>query len=173
MGPDEIGARLRALDPHCREVSLSGGNPALHDCTDLLAHLHGAGYRCHVETQGSRPAAWLAAADSVTVSPKPPSSAMDTDWDRLDQTIRIAAQPDLKIVIFGEPDYAYSQDVHRRYPELPLTLQVGNHVGTDDNCSLLAKLRWLANMVLADPTMQGVAVLPQLHVLLWGNQRGV
>jgi hypothetical protein len=38
---------------------------------------------------------------------------------------------------------------------------------------LLAKLDWLGQKVLADEAMQSAIVLPQLHVLLYGNRRGV
>lgn len=173
MTAEEICGRLRSLDPSCREVTISGGNPALHDCGALVALLGQEGYLRHVETQGSRPSPWLRAVDSVTISPKPPSSGMDTDWGLLRQTVAVSARPDLKVVVFDQNDYDYAQEVHRRHPGLPFTLQVGNNVGTDDTAALLERLRWMAERALSDPGMQGARVLPQMHVLLWGNKRGV
>lgn len=172
MEPAEIAAALQGLDP-CPAVTLSGGNPALHDCGPLLAALHGCGYRVHVETQGSRAPAWLSAADSVTVSPKAPSSGMAPDWDGLSATLAVASAPDLKVVVFDEADLAYARLVAERHPHVPLTLQVGNRVGADDEGSLLRRLRWLSDRVIHDPGLTAVRVLPQLHVLLWGNRRGV
>jgi 7-carboxy-7-deazaguanine synthase len=61
-------------------------------------------------------------------------------------------------------------------------LQVGNPVpshaaggappGEANLDDLLQRFRWLAGKVIADRWF-GVKVLPQLHVLAWGNKRGV
>ncbi len=164
--------RLRALDAACRRVTLTGGNPALHDCGDLVAGLHGGGYAVHVETQGSRAPAWLGACDSVTVSPKPPSSGMPPDWDGLGRTLRAAADPDLKVVVFDAADLDFAVEVRARHPAVPLTLQPGNRVGADGRDDLLRRLGWLAEQALRRPELGDVRVLPQMHVLLWGNRRG-
>lgn len=173
LDPEGVLGRLRALDAATRRVTVSGGNPALHDGGELCDTLHRARYAVHVETQGSRAAPWLARADSVTVSPKGPSSGMAPDWGGLAATLGVAADPDLKIVVFDEGDIAYAKEVHRRHPEPPLTLQVGNRVGADTKDTLLGKLSRLADLALQDPELADVRVLPQLHVLLWGNKRGV
>jgi 7-carboxy-7-deazaguanine synthase len=56
---------------------------------------------------------------------------------------------------------------------VPLTLQLGNRVGEDTTATLLERLDALADRALSDPRLGDVRVLPQLHVLLWGNRRGV
>jgi len=173
LTPEQILSRLQALDAHCRELTITGGNPALYDCGPLVRLLGDAGYRRHVETQGSVPAPWLALVDSVAISPKPPSSGMATDWERLRQTVSLARSPELKVVVFDRVDYEYARLVHERFPDLPLTLQVGNLPQRDDAAALLQRLRQISAWVLDDQGMQGVRVLPQLHVLLWGNRRGV
>ena len=173
LTPQQIGERLSNLDATCRRVTLSGGNPALHDCTFLVETLHVAGYWVHVETQGSRAPGWLAAVDAVTISPKGPSSGMAPDWPGLAATLAAAANPDLKIVVFDEMDLHYAKEVLARHPDIPLTVQVGNRVGEDGRESLIQRLGWVAERVLRDPAFTDVAVLPQLHVLLWGNRRGV
>ncbi|HLY32545.1 MAG TPA: 7-carboxy-7-deazaguanine synthase QueE [Ktedonobacterales bacterium] len=169
---DAICARLRTLSPHTPWVTLSGGNPAIHDLSALVERLHADGRKIAVETQGTVFREWLRACEVVTVSPKPPSSGMPTDYARLD---RYAALPNanLKVVVFDEADYAYARDIHLRYPDVPFYAQVGNRVGQDDTAALLAKLDWLGQLALADPAMGSVVVLPQLHVLLYGNRRGV
>lgn len=168
----EIVARLQALDAPARWVTLSGGNPALHDLSALVELLHHAGLRIAVETQGSVFREWLRDCDVVTVSPKPPSSTMSTDFAKLD---RFAALPNanLKVVVFDDADYEYARAIHQRYPQMPFYVQVGNVMGEDDTASLLKKLDWLGQRVLHDPAMQAAVVLPQLHVLLYGNRRGV
>ncbi len=173
LTPRETLQRLRDLGPTCRSVTISGGNPTLQDCDPLVDALHAADYHVHVETQGSRAPGWLGRVDAVTVSPKGPSSGMPPDWDALEATLRAAADPDLKIVVFSDADFLFAREVHRRHPAVPCTLQAGNRVGRDRRGRLLARLRWLAGRALADPDMADVRVLPQLHVLLWGNRRGV
>ncbi len=173
LGPEEILQRLMRLDATCRRVTLSGGNPALHDCADLVDTLHAATYRVHVETQGSRAPDWLGRVDAVTVSPKGPSSGMPPDWEGLRATLAVSRDPDLKIVVFDDNDLTYAKKVHEKHPGIPLTLQVGNRVGQDTREDLLGRLDWLAHQVLADASLEDVRVLPQLHVLLWGNRRGV
>ena len=169
----EIMARLHALDPTPHRLTLSGGNPALQDCGPLVAAAHAAGVRVHVETQGSRAPAWLGDVDSVTISPKGPSSGMRPDWDGLAATLRVSPDPELKVVVFDDGDYAFAEEVRRRHPEVPLTLQLGNRVGSDDTAALLERQRQLTERILRDRGWGDVRVLPQLHVLLWGNRRGV
>lgn len=172
MTAAQIRDRLRELDATVPWVTLSGGNPAMHDLTDLVALLHADGRKIAVETQGTVFREWLRACEVVTVSPKPPSSGMETNLAQLD---RFAALPNanLKVVVFDDADLAYARDIHRRYPGVPFYLQVGNSVGADDRDALLAKLDWLGQRALADPALQDAVVLPQLHVLLYGNRRGV
>ncbi len=173
LAPAAIVARLEAAAGGCRRVTLSGGNPALHDLAPLVEQLKARGWRTHMETQGSLAPAWLAEIDSATFSPKPPSSGMRTDWAVLAQALALCRDPDLKVVVFDEDDYAYAVDVHGRFPEVPLTLQVGNRVGEDTAATLLERLNRLADRALGDSRLGDVRVLPQMHVLIWGNRRGV
>jgi 7-carboxy-7-deazaguanine synthase len=172
MMPTEIVERLDALNPHTLWVTLSGGNPVLHDLTALVRALHERERKIAVETQGTVYREWLADCEVVTVSPKPPSSGMDTNFTQLDRFMRLPSA-NLKIVVFDDADFAYARGVHQRYPAVPLYLQVGNTVGQDDTAALLAKLDWLGHKTLADATLRMAVVLPQLHVLLYGNRRGV
>lgn len=169
---DAIAARLDALSRHTPWVTLSGGNPAIHDLGALVARLHADRRKIAVETQGTVYRPWLADCEVVTVSPKPPSSGMTTDYARLD---RFAAldQANLKIVVFDETDYQYARAIHLRYPTAPLSLQVGNAVGADTTEALLRKLDWLAQRAMRDEAMSDALVLPQLHTLMYGNRRGV
>lgn len=172
MTPAEIVADLRRRNPATPWVTLSGGNPVLHELGPLVAALQAAGYRAAVETQGSLYRPWLADCDLVTVSPKPPSSGMHPDLDRL---ARFLGLPGLnfKVVVFDEADFAFARAMHRRYPDVPCYLQVGNVVGQDSTAALLAKLDWLARCAMGDPAMADAVILPQLHVLMYGNRRGV
>ncbi|MFP3380827.1 7-carboxy-7-deazaguanine synthase QueE, partial [Bacillus sp. SIMBA_069] len=83
-------------------------------------------------TQGSRWQDWFLDIDELTISPKPPSSKMNTDFTVLDQIISNLANRNpenhvsLKVVVFNEEDYQYAKNVHGRYPDIPFYLQVGN-----------------------------------------------
>lgn len=158
-------------------VTLSGGNPATQPLGGLIKMGRENGYRFALETQGSVAQDWFADLDVLTLSPKPPSSAMKTDWDILDECVQAAGNGPaiaLKIVIFDEIDYAYAQNVAARYPQLPLYLQPGNpqSTGAADMQELNARLQWLAEKVANDNWFDA-HVLPQLHVMIWGNKRGV
>ena len=163
-------------------VSLSGGNPAIQPLEDLIDMGHNRGYRFALETQGSRARSWFADLDMLVLSPKPPSSGMETDWDMLSACIEAANGADtvLKMVVFDEADYLYAQDVASRFPQIPVYLQPGNHTppppgddsATVDQAGLDARMRWLVDRVAGDGWFSA-RVLPQLHVMLWGNKRGV
>ena len=65
------------------------------------------------------------------------------------------------------------------YVSLPVYLQPGNQTppgSQDDNAfidtdGVLQRMGWLVDRVMADRWL-AAHVLPQLHVLLWGNKRG-
>ena len=78
----------------------------------------------------------------------------------------------MKIVIFDDVDYRYAQDAAERYPHLPLYLQPGNDIEKTSMDALTARMRWLVDKVKDDQWFSAT-VLPQLHVMLWGNMRGV
>lgn len=97
---------------------------------------------------------------------------METDLAMLDRFVGLPAA-NLKVVIFDDTDFAFARSIHGRFPDVPFYLQVGNDVGEDGTEALLRKLDWLSRRTLADPKMGEAVVLPQLHVLLYGNRRGV
>ena len=66
---DAIVARLVELDRHTsRMVVVTGGEPTLQWDAPLADALHTAGFRVHMETNGTRP---VTGVDWLTVSPKP------------------------------------------------------------------------------------------------------
>ena len=159
-------------------ITISGGNPAIQQLEEFLVLGKAKGHTFSMETQGSVSKDWFGLLDQLTLSPKPPSSGEATDWTKLDKCIAVAdkVETSLKVVVFDRADYAYARDVAKRYPNLPLFLSIGND-DTDpkapvDKEALHAKMRELIDWVNAD-SWYNVTILPQLHVLLWGNQLGV
>ncbi len=166
-------------------VTLSGGNPAIQPLEDLLDLGHSHGYTFAIETQGSVARPWFARLDHLTLSPKPPSSKQVTRWERLDRCIDYATKGQsgkgvnvcLKIVIFDEADFVYARYVAERYPAIPIYLQAGNHTPPQqaqelDITGIMRRMDWLIGRVIEEK-WYAATVLPQLHVLLWGNKRGV
>lgn len=179
MEASHVWARVQELSGNRPlMVSLSGGNPAIQNLKPLIDLGKAGGYRFALETQGSIAQDWFKHLDVLTLSPKPPSSGMVTDWDRLDDCINRAGKETntvLKFVVFDDKDYAYARSTSARYPDLPVYLQPGNNSlpPADVNVTdLLSRTRRLAEKALNDPWAEAI-ILPQLHVLLWGNQRGV
>lgn len=172
MTAREIVEKVQELSTTTPWVTLSGGNPALFDLDELVVALGQSGYRIAVETQGTMWKDWLLKCEVITTSPKPPSSGMVTDWNKLRRFYQ-AINSTVKIVIFDDKDLDYAEDVVRRFPGWDLFLQVGNTVGEDDLNSLVKKLEWLVTETMKRPILSHAVVLPQLHVLMWGNNRGV
>jgi 7-carboxy-7-deazaguanine synthase len=186
MTAEEIWARLKELGgKRFSHVTISGGNPALLTSLDeLISLLHNKNIQVALETQGSRWQPWFVKIDQLTLSPKPPSSGMKTDFEVLDKilnNLREAGREkhvSLKIVVFDDKDFEFAKSVHLRYSEIPFYLQVGNHDLDNGNRQeladkLLQKYEWLINKVIQSEQLQQVKVLPQLHTLVWGNKRGV
>jgi 7-carboxy-7-deazaguanine synthase len=79
-------------------VVITGGEPLMHDLTELTSELHKASLRTHVETSGSSPlsGSW----DWITLSPK-------KFKEPLPETISRASE--LKIVVFNKSDFAWAE----------------------------------------------------------------
>ncbi|WP_134683718.1 7-carboxy-7-deazaguanine synthase QueE [Brevibacillus migulae] len=184
MTAEEIVAELyRTGGETFSHVTVSGGNPALlAHLGELIALLHERGMTVALETQGSRWQEWFLQIDDLTLSPKPPSSTMVTNWGVLDDIVERLSRHErnfsLKVVIFDERDLDYAKQVRRRYPQAAFFLQAGNDDLTEaDPRALLDRLMnrylWLVDTVMASAELKDVRVLPQLHAWLWGNKRGV
>lgn len=186
MEADEIWAKLEALGGDGFSfVTISGGNPALlKNLSELIQILKAKDIKIGLETQGSKWQDWFNEIDELTISPKPPSSGMETDFNSLDTIIEkltsdsLTHHVSLKVVVFDDKDYQYAKDMHLRYPNVPFFLQTGNDdISNIENQQLVAKLlekyEWLINKVMMDHQLKDVRVLPQLHTYIWGNKRGV
>lgn len=181
MTTDDIMAIIvkLGLSGSTRWVTLSGGNPALLDLTELVERLRATMYRTAVETQGSVYRPWLGEVDCLTISPKPPSAGQQDRqqgalfWDTLDTIVTCNINSNLKIVVADEADFQFAVKVRREWPKVPMTVQPCNRVGEYAPEQQLEKYRWLAERTLQEFTMSEVLVLPQLHALAYGDRRGV
>ena len=180
MTSEEVWAEVKHLSGDTPlVVSLSGGNPAIQDFSDLITLGKAENYRFACETQGSVAREWFSDLDTLVLSPKPPSSGETVDWALFEDCISAAKNcPNvvMKIVIFDDVDYAWAKEAASRFSDLPLYLQPGNSqvdpetpVAPED---VTDRLLWLVEKATADKWYRP-RMLPQLHVLLWGNKRGV
>lgn len=176
MGTEEVFAEIQRLSPDPILVTLSGGNPAIQPLGDLITMGQRAGYTFCMETQGSVTRQWMYYLDALTISPKPPSSRMPTDWARLDKCVTINRRVSLKVVVADEEDYQYARSIGLRYKFVPLYLQPCNlTVGEEkpfDLAGLLKTYTWLVDRAAQDH-WNTVTILPQLHTIVWGNKRSV
>lgn len=161
----------------CQNVTISGGNPALHDLTELMKMLRNDGYFVNVETQGTIWRDWLNRADTVTVSPKPPSAGSKLNHDKLDNVLSqlSTGRTVLKVVVQVDnpADYEFARTIFLFYGKFIKQKYLSVLTDPlDDNQNVMQNWRTLAEMVVNDPEMYDVHVLPQLHVLLYGHGRG-
>lgn len=178
----EISDELARLEGGPDLVVLSGGNPALHELGGMVELLRDRGYEVAVETQGTRWKAWLADVDCLVVSPKGPSSGMDSPEARvqlagfLGRATNAGVATSLKVVVFDEGDLAYARWIATEFSSQDLYLSVGTDLGLDDRESVervLDRLNWLSEAVARDRVLRRVRVGVQQHVLTWGTRRGV
>lgn len=178
----------------CSTVTLTGGNPCIHNLTGLVRQLRQAKFTICVETQGTVRPSWLSEVHLITLSPKPPSSGNLTTMnsDALEEIYVLREDLPLgvefKVVVYDEQDYVYAKTLYLRYPQAPLTLQIGDPrlrkgrkgkpergEREEEAVETMYSLEGLIDRVMQDKTWSGadVRVLPQLHKLIWGNRRGV
>ena len=79
-------------------VVITGGEPLMHDCSELTTQLHNANFKTHIETSGAYPLSgeW----DWICISPKkfkPPVSDI------------LQFANELKIVIFNKSDFDWAE----------------------------------------------------------------
>jgi len=184
MSVDDVFARIEDLSGGVPiMVTLSGGNPAIQPFGPLIALGHEKGYRFAIETQGTVSPEWFSDLDVLVLSPKPPSSEMVFDPSQLAACVKAAGTGPrvvLKFVVLDEADYQFAREVAALHPELPVYLQPCNHTPPppDDDKAVVDmdgvndRMLWLVERALADHWYTARA-LPQLHVMLWGNKRGV
>jgi 7-carboxy-7-deazaguanine synthase len=174
-------------------VTLSGGDPCMHDLNELVGELGKAHYQIAVETQGQFFPEWLNFCSCVTVSPKPPSSGMDKKLDiKILSSIMLSAVPwqqkCLKVVIFTDEDLEFARSLHRKFPGIPFYLSVGTARPPEDERyphsetafsqsgirhNICQDFKDLAEKVCKMPDLFDVHLFPQLHVLAWSHAKGV
>lgn len=106
------------LPRQCDWITLSGGNPAIHDLTIVVRILQNHGYKIAVETQGTLMPRWLHAVDVLTVSPKPPGMGEKFEPDKFGNFITEYQHHrglNIKIPVFNALDLEFAADVYSEF----------------------------------------------------------
>lgn len=181
----EIVAALMGVPNRATWITLSGGNPVMHDLDTLIDHLHDCGFKIAVETQGSLWADWLRKCDHVTVSPKGPG--MGEEFSVEDFQVYYDKMPfgwSVKVVIMDNVDIEFAKMLLTTWPKIRdfFYLSLGNPYPPQANDGkgmtaeeirpkLLNHYTQLVEEILQEPFLHDCKVTPQLHVLFWGNER--
>lgn len=160
-----------------KSVCITGGEATNfeREVTALVKQLKKEHYHIVLQTNGTKYCKTLfRLVDQVAMDMKTPCTGEKSD-ERLIKYLR-AGKDCVKTLILGEEDLKYAAHINRITRRYGITqiLQPCNEVGKDNVHSLLKKLRWIVERVLQEPEKWvDVRILPQQHVLIYGNRRGV
>lgn len=180
-------------------VTLSGGNPAMWDFSKFLYRMKMLSYKVAIETQGSLWKDWIGDCDQITISPKPHGMGDQTVraqfdafmanlFDHLSSLCGTCHNPFdkacIKIPVFGERDLDFAEEMVRNYgSEIKIYLSLGNPFPPEKAAAagvtkeklaatLLEHYARCSDAIAERPALVNNAIfLPQLHVLVYGNER--
>lgn len=194
MDQDELCMAFKKMfgEGVTKMVTLSGGNPALWELGKVVDFFHKElKMAVAIETQGTYYKDWISRCDIVTISPKGPGMGEKfriEEFRRYMEELKDHRGLNLKVVVFGAADIEFALSVKELAEritdrELPFYLSLGNETppGYANNelplstmrHNMLSNLAIMVDEVLKDPRCKDFIILPQLHVLLWGNMQGV
>lgn len=146
-----------------KRVCITGGEPLLQrdEVMELMDALLSKGYDISIETNGSLSIDGIPEGVLISMDWKTPSSGESEKM--LESNLKLLKEKDqLKFVIADERDYEYAKDFLKSH---------------DVECEVIFQplgglnLKWLAERALEDRL--DVRVLPQLHKIIWGGEKGV
>ncbi|MFA5771185.1 MAG: radical SAM protein [Thermoplasmata archaeon] len=154
---------IRAVEKYpTKHVCVTGGEPLLQkETTAIINKLLDRGYNMCVETNGSVSIRELSCTEDLLtcLDIKCPSSGMHQKMDFSNIEL-LGSNDQLKFIIADETDYEYAKEI------------IGKHSPV---CNIIftpvdgTNLKSLVEKVLKDGLE--VRVLPQLHKIIWGNER--
>lgn len=161
MSEDKIIEKVKEFPTS--HICITGGEPLLQkDILKLIQRLSRENYRICLETNGSKSIEVLPCSNSFVISLdiKCPSSGMHDKMDFSNLEL-LSLNDQLKFIIDDEKDYVYAKEIIDKYKpicSIIMTPVYGNN------------LKNLVQWVLKDGLR--VRILPQLHKLIWADERG-
>ncbi|MFW5953198.1 MAG: 7-carboxy-7-deazaguanine synthase QueE [Candidatus Natronoplasma sp.] len=146
----------------CQRVCITGGEPLLQDDLIKLVDMLLPKYELSIETNGSLDISEIVEKDlKVSMDYKTPSSKMEDEMKQ-DNLPSLRKRDQLKFVISDRDDYEFSKKILERF-DLRCEIVFQTEESID--------IKELAEYVLEDRLE--VRVLPQLHKIIWADQKGV
>ena len=148
-----------------KHVCVTGGEPMLQpEMPELLRRLVSAGKQVVLETNGSVDLSDVPRDPLMLISMdiKCPSSGM-TDRMLYSNLSLLSRKDQLKFIVRDDEDFDFALEVLKMYP-VDTNVIFGPVGGT-------VKLEWLVERVLGSGV--DARVLPQLHMIIWGDKRAV
>lgn len=189
-------ALAQLQETKCNSITYSGGNPCIHDLTYLTEALFAEGVSIAVETQGTFAPEWLKLCRYITISPKGPGMGEifePSKFIKFFDTFQGSNNHDIcvKVVIFSAQDLEFAAAVHelvpnwvkdRRWRRDNFYLSIGNpnppgskYLVRESSVKedIITSLEHTLDDLKSYPQLQEARILPQVHVLVWGNKQGV
>ncbi len=169
LEPSELYSRLEKI--HCRRLVITGGEPLMHyHQIEALLKFLSSDWQVEIETNGTLPGTpFIRERCQLNVSPKLPSANNQVKAIR-PEILKLLAKGEncwFKFVVTGEADFEAMEEVIA-FCNLPreriIVMPEGQTVEALRDHSLLVVERVKA---------AGYRLLPRLHVLLYGNRRGI
>lgn len=157
------------------QVCFTGGEMAMYrnKFGALVAFLRAEDFSLTLQTNGLHYEKYFDLIQTVAMDMKTPCTGEKSNEDLL---LKLKKKDEIKTLISDMKDYEYSVKLNQITRNLGIrhVLQPCNLIGKDDTASLLAKYKWLVDLCLQDTRWgNNLRILPQMHVFLWGNKRGV
>ena len=173
MSIEEI---LSRIEPRCKRITLTGGEPLIHeDCGRLVSKLLQGGYEVNIETNGAvdindfRSRVPDNGRLFFTIDYKLPSSGMETRmlWDNF---LSLREYDVIKFVVGSDEDLAVMKSVMEKllphYDKMPHVF-AGVVYGEFDG-------KRLVEAILSEDAFSDVRYQVQLHKIVWpAEERGV
>ncbi len=169
LRPAELLARLH--DYPCHRLIITGGEPLLHTTAiDSLLGMLGPEWAVEIETNGTLPGSPLIRERcQLNISPKLPSAHNRARTIKSAVLAQLLASHDpyFKFVVADQPDFDAMVTVIEQC-RLPADRIIVMPEGQDSQT-----LAEHALLVVEQVKERGYRLLPRLHVLLYGNRRGI
>ena len=158
-----------------KSVCLTGGEIAQfgHKLSALVGLLRSKDFHIVLQTNGLHYYRSFDLIHTVGMDMKTPSTGEKSNESLI---LKLKSKDEIKTLIHDMKDYEYAVKINKIVEGVGCKqiLQPLNLVGEDTISGLLGKYRWISELVAKDRRWgSNVRVIPQMHVLLWGNKRGV
>ena len=161
----------------CSSVCLTGGEITCfrNAVTALTIFLKLNNYHIVIQTNGKKFCnTMFSLADQVAMDMKTPCTG---EKSNISFIRKLRPEKDcIKTLILNQKDLNYAQQIQKKAQKYKITqiLQPCNDVGKDSTQDLIIKLKWIIEQTTKNPEKWTyVRILPQQHVLIYGNKRCV